>query len=422
MPNRIVFYLLVAAAGCWGFLPPGFAEASLKANASQWSRLAVAPRLFDFSPRGAWENKGVAIDASFVTDLLGNPVGGKSQGFAYVGEVQAALTADLEKLAGWTGGEFVASVANTSGSDLSSSRFIGNELGVAEAVSLPTFLWDQLFVRQEWADGMWSAKLGRFSVGDDFATLEMFQLYTGAINPAPPVLGENTFFTTPPVSAWAALVHAKPSESIELKTGVFQATGAVDVIANHGLDMRFGRDDGILLVGEAVWKPTASGLNGEYRAGSYWCSLESPRFEGGGGDQTYGFYNVGQQKIWNEPGQSDQGLTAWYALTLSPQDDVVEFPFFAALGAGWQGAISGRDNDWILFGTWMTTFSRSDADTNRSPGTEMATAEWVLECDYRAQITPWLYVMPDIQWVVRPGGTGSIPNALVLGAEIGMVF
>jgi carbohydrate-selective porin OprB len=27
-----------------------------------------------------------------------------------------------------------------------------------------------------------------------------------------------------------------------------------------------------------------------------------------------------------------------------------------------------------------------------------------------------------VQWVVNPGGTGTIPNALVLGAQVGVVF
>lgn len=421
MSLRFALRFSVLAAICWEALPPGLADVPLDAEASRWSRLAAAPRLFDLSPRNAWEDQGVAIDASFVTDLLGNPAGGKSRGFAYLGAVQAALTADLEKLAAWNGGEFVASVAYTSGTNLS-DQFVGNDLEVAEVDSLPTFVWNQLFIRQEWGGGDWLAKLGRFSVGDDFATLDMFQLYTGAINPAPPVLNNNTFFTTPPASAWAALLHAKPGKSIEFKAGLFQATEAVDVVANHGLDLRFGPGDGLLLIGEAVWKPAVADLAGEYRAGSYWCSQESPRFHGGGGEQTYGFYTVGQQKIWNEPARSDQGLTAWYALTLSPQDDVAQFPFFAAFGAGWQGAISGRDNDWILLGTWMTTTSQSYAEANPSPDAGRATAEWVVECDYRAQLTPWLYVMPDVQWVVRPGGTGSIPNALVVGAEIGLVF
>jgi carbohydrate-selective porin OprB len=30
--------------------------------------------------------------------------------------------------------------------------------------------------------------------------------------------------------------------------------------------------------------------------------------------------------------------------------------------------------------------------------------------------------MPCAQWIINPGGTGRIANALVLGAEIGVTF
>jgi porin len=33
-------------------------------------------------------------------------------------------------------------------------------------------------------------------------------------------------------------------------------------------------------------------------------------------------------------------------------------------------------------------------------------------------VTPWLQLEPDVQYVIEPGGTGEIPNALVLGAQI----
>ncbi|MFV0416394.1 MAG: carbohydrate porin [Chthoniobacterales bacterium] len=37
-------------------------------------------------------------------------------------------------------------------------------------------------------------------------------------------------------------------------------------------------------------------------------------------------------------------------------------------------------------------------------------------------MTPFAYVQPDIQWVINPGGTGNIDNALVIGAQIGITF
>jgi porin len=31
-------------------------------------------------------------------------------------------------------------------------------------------------------------------------------------------------------------------------------------------------------------------------------------------------------------------------------------------------------------------------------------------------------VQPDLQYIIRPGGTGNIPDAFVLGAQIGVSF
>jgi porin len=75
-----------------------------------------------------------------------------------------------------------------------------------------------------------------------------------------------------------------------------------------------------------------------------------------------------------------------------------------------------------LFGSYFGSVSRDFATAQEDSGLGDPTYEWVLEWDYRAQVTPWLYVMPSIQYVIRPGGTGAIPNALVLGAELGVTF
>jgi carbohydrate-selective porin OprB len=31
-------------------------------------------------------------------------------------------------------------------------------------------------------------------------------------------------------------------------------------------------------------------------------------------------------------------------------------------------------------------------------------------------------VQPNLQWIINPGGTGNIPNALVLGAQMSVSF
>ena len=51
-----------------------------------------------------------------------------------------------------------------------------------------------------------------------------------------------------------------------------------------------------------------------------------------------------------------------------------------------------------------------------------AESEKVLEVAHRFQIRNWAYFQPDLQWVIDPGGTGDIPDAVVIGAQMGVTL
>jgi porin len=44
--------------------------------------------------------------------------------------------------------------------------------------------------------------------------------------------------------------------------------------------------------------------------------------------------------------------------------------------------------------------------------------EMVLEATYQCELAPHLIVQPDVQYIIQPGGTGRIPDALVLGVQV----
>lgn len=44
--------------------------------------------------------------------------------------------------------------------------------------------------------------------------------------------------------------------------------------------------------------------------------------------------------------------------------------------------------------------------------------ETVIELMYLIQATGWLKIQPDVQYIIKPGATGTVPNALVLGGQI----
>ena len=122
--------------------------------------------------------------------------------------------------------------------------------------------------------------------------------------------------------------------------------------------------------------------------------------------------------VWQESPGSDQGLTLWSAFVLSPQQNISRLPFQVNSGIVYRGLVPERDEDIAMLGFVYGEFSDDYAATVAGD----PTFEIALEAGYRVQLTKFAYVQPNLQWIINPGGTGDIPNALVLGAQMGVTF
>ena len=66
--------------------------------------------------------------------------------------------------------------------------------------------------------------------------------------------------------------------------------------------------------------------------------------------------------------------------------------------------------------------ARQEDETNRRNRVKVPDYEAVLELTYRAQITPWFALQPDVQWIIHPGGSTAIDDALVVGLRAAVSF
>lgn len=105
-----------------------------------------------------------------------------------------------------------------------------------------------------------------------------------------------------------------------------------------------------------------------------------------------------------------------------------KFRDFWIVGGHYQGTFPGRDNDVISFmmasariNPRLTRYQR-DRDSVTPGAVPIQTSETVLEVDYGAKIAPWLTPRPNLQYVIRPNGTGEIPNAFVIGLYTQVTF
>lgn len=387
---------------------------------------------------------GVEVFGFYNSILNGNVSGGIHPRHAtYVDDIFAGFKFDLEKLVGWRGGLFVVSGINRNGDDLT-TKYVGSIFSTQQSVGGQRPFLYQVYLQQKFADNRFTAKLGRFSASDDFngSPLYGYSVNNGIDGDIRNVLFD-TRFSAYPFAVWAAALLYDPTPEFNAKFGIFQTSDDMFENDDNGLNWGIEGSDGYTAIAQFGWSPQfwkrpVSSLSADNKAagpdamkgypGHYWIGFTYsewdlyPRFGGGFEDHSYGLYVHGDQMVYQETPGSDQGLTVFVASGYYPQTEIAIVPFQVNLGFNYQGLFPGRDRDHTMLHFIYGDISRDFARSVLRPGGHLAEAEKVIEVAHRFQLTPWSYFQPDIQYVIDPGGTGDIPNALVIGAQMGFTF
>jgi porin len=122
-----------------------------------------------------------------------------------------------------------------------------------------------------------------------------------------------------------------------------------------------------------------------------------------------------------EPG-GDQGLYLFLASGYYPQTQISIVPFQINFGLNYKGFFPGRNDDRTILHFIYGHLSNDYARSVQAPRGNHAESEKVLEFGHRFQVTKWSYFQPDLQYVIDPGGTGDIPDAVVIGWQMGITF
>ncbi len=386
---------------------------------------------------------GIEPFASYWGNYLANPVGGQEQSSSWMQLLIFGAELQLDQLIGWEGGSVMLSATDAAGSNLSLK--IGNLFTASQSYVMNTFALYNVYFKQRFANDTLEFRVGRMSAGQLFASLPVMGLpVNSAVNGNPTSLFTNAPFTSTAVATWAAYARGKPTEESYVQAGIFQASPRLGKPAYHGTDFSIRPGDGTLMMMELGWLPGSAEamerqpdgktfakaavepdgvqLPGVYTFGAYFSNYTFSKFSGGTEHNAYGFYAQAQQMVWRSAANPDHNVTLWGGVTYSPQTEIALLPVMGFGGVVWQGAIPGRDEDSVLFNFYTGGFSGDYARGKADSGGGWATAETVLEWSYIVQLTENLQIQPDIQYVFQPGGLSGIPNALVIGFQVGMEF
>ncbi len=409
--------------------------------------------------RAALANKGLQLQLIYFGELWGNPAGGVRQGATYDGRLGLIVDADLEKVLGWNGVTFHASIHQIHGQGLSGSN-LDNLLVVSGIEAVPTTRLFNLWLEEKFADGIVSVRAGQLSTQvaptQEFFVSQYGGVFVNATFGWPAITSIDLPSGGPsyPLATPGVRLKISPNDQLTILAAVFDGDpagpGPGDPQSRNRYGLNFRINDPPLFMSEidfaynqgknAVGLPGTAKLGGWYHFGQFadqrfsveGLSLADPRSSGIPEQHrgNFGIYAIVDQMLWRVPGTTDQGLGIFSRVSVSPSDRNLVSSYFDA-GVTYKGLFPGRENDilGVAFG-FASISSRAralDYDTVSFSGmsTPIRDYEAVVEVTYQAWITPNWMLQPVFQYVAHPGGNipnpaitdGSfpIPNARVFG-------
>ncbi|CUW41386.1 Putative carbohydrate-selective porin [Magnetospirillum sp. XM-1] len=385
--------------------------------------------------------RGVKVNAAYTAEMLGNPSGGIKRRAVGNALLQVDVDADLEQAVGWKGGAFHVTGLHVQGRQLS-ANFIGNLIPVRDIEAAPSTRLFSLWLQQSVLDDKVSLRFGQLPMQEEFFNSVVA---TNLVNSAfgwPPSFAANlpSGGGGYPLSNLGTRLKVQATEELAVQAGLF--TGNVAPGTNAGNDAQKRNRSGVdyTVDGAPMWMfetqyglnqaKGAAGLPTMFKLGGWYYGgrATDQRYDDSGvslGSSAAGsarnhrgnwaVYGIYDGMLYKEAGSEDLGLSAFLRVTALPEDRN-QMPFYFDTGLAYKGPLEGRDDDvaaiGFAFGRMSPALAARDSDARRF-GTATAPDhdyEAAIELSYRYQATPWLTIVPDLQYVVHPGGTTTLPE------------
>ena len=381
------------------------------------------------------QQDGIDLRAHYIGEAAGNPTGGMSQSTKYAQQIDFGADLDLGKLAGLSNGQLHITFTDRAGRSLAADN-IGNIISVQEIFGGgQNFRLAELSYEQSFFNDSLETKIGRIHSADDFAHSPIYCYFQNngfCGQPAGIPIGSG--FTTFPVASWGGVVKLRPQDDLYVQAGAYEVNPSLND-PDNGFKLDTSGSTGVIVPVEAGWHATLGQekLPGNYKIGGYYdtssatdlsAPLSGPPATMSG---RWGLYALADQMLFRESPGSDRGLTAFGVFVYAnPKTALLQY--FWEAGLVYQGTFPGRDQDSIGLAVNQSRVSNDlvaaqEAQNLLMPGSvDIQSDETDIELNYRAQLTPWFSLMPNLQYVVQPNAVTAIPNAFVLGLQAEATF
>ncbi|MEY3895302.1 MAG: hypothetical protein RLZZ214_821 [Verrucomicrobiota bacterium] len=372
--------------------------------------------------RTAQEEAGYKFFAYYNAIFAANVDGGNSTDSSYAGDLFIGAELDLEKIFGWDDTKFVLSGIDRAGRSIDEA--VGGQYSVMQCVGGQNAFLYNITLEKKFFDDTLSVKLGRMSATDDFVGSPYYGFsVNNAVNGQIRAALFDGVMSSYPFPVWGGRVKYDLNDEAYAMLGVFQNPTDMFDRDTQGVDFNFESGDGVSIFTQGNWNPKFDDRPAHFYAGMNVAFFEMDEFNSTDTrDQFVRFYGHADYQVCAESPGSEEGLVLFATLGYSPFQDAAIIPVQSTFGANYEGLFPGREKDNTVFFATYGNFSNDYTAQQVNAGAGSPEYELVLEIGHRFQVTPAAYIQPDIQYIVHPGGTGDIPNALVIGFQYGASF
>jgi porin len=367
---------------------------------------------FDDKATGDWwgwrqrlERTGITIEAGLVLEGFKNFHGGLDTSRT-VGDLtfDLSLALDTEKLANWWGGKFYADLEDHAGKN-PSTTLVGDLQIFDKQNTKPYLQIFELWYQQKLFGDNLRLKVGKVDANTEFSVVDNGLEFLNSSSQVSPTL---FLFPTTPDPMPSVNVFLTPNESFYASFGTYYSNRSEGFgnFSGSPQDVQMS-EHGAFLIGETGlrWQhaPVLEG-DGNLKLGVWDHTGRFIQFDGSQKRGTYGYYVILNQTLW-QPAverESDRGLRTFLVYGRT-QKTINNIDWHIGGGIVLTGLFASRPDD-------VTGFGPQYAHISGEAGLPQS-YELAMELFYKVQIIPWAALMPDLQYIIHPGGRH--PDALV---------
>lgn len=377
--------------------------------------------------------KGIKFEANALTDAAYLADGGRNSGADPTLSAQFWLEMqfDLEKLTGLDG-VTIRTVITARQGQSTSIRDLQDPTAPQLANVQATFgrgnqdsRLSELSIEKTFKDQGLSIKAGRLGLGMDFNVMAC-DFASTAFCAAQMGKWQGNIWMNTPVAQWGARVKQTISPELAVQAGVyeFNPDNGNGTKESQGWSLDTDNADGVTIPVEVIWTPKSllSGLSGSYRIGGMYNTADDVKNQkdiatGKADDRTFAGWLALEQQL-TSTGSGRQGLHSfanftWHDRVTNKVDNSQQ------LGLKFIGLVASQPHD--ILGLAVNRVHVNERFAAGKTAFD-ASAEYNIELNYSYNPTPWLMLRPNIQYVVNPGASHNVDNALVLGLGSRIIF